>query len=94
MMTQDASQWPQTVDEAVQVLLASLSDAEQQRIRDTEWDDLYRFHHDLGTTIRNTFGLWRGNQALLDSCDAVHPDTAAMVIIRALWTKLRQDTQT
>jgi hypothetical protein len=93
MMTDAASHWPQKVDEAIQVLLASLSDAEQQRIRGAESDDLYRFHHGLGADSRNRFGLWRGNRALLQSCDTFEPDDASMEIIRALWIKLRLDAQ-
>jgi hypothetical protein len=92
MITDAASDWPQTIDEAVQALIASLTDAQRQHIRETEWADLYQFHHGLGTAIRNRFGLWQGNRALLHSCDAFEPDDASMEIIRALWSKLRLDT--
>jgi len=92
-LSDEASQWPQTLDEAVQALLARLTEAQRQSIRDREWGGLYRLHHGLGADIRNTFGLWRGNQALLDSCGAFEPDDASMEIIRALWTRLRQDAQ-
>src|SRR5262245_30040599 len=90
-MTEEANNWPQTVDEAVQMLLARLTEAQRQNIRDRDWDGLYPMHHGLGADIRNTFGLWRGNQALLDSCGAFEADDASMEIIRALWRKLRQD---
>jgi hypothetical protein len=40
----------------------------------------------LGLTVRNRYGLWRGNRALLeDACRdwLQHPDHAAAVIIEA-----------
>jgi uncharacterized protein DUF6794 len=51
--------------------------------------------------IRNAFGLWQGNAALLKSCaearygpgpDAMfmHPDDASGVIIEAVWRRLQQ----
>jgi len=59
----------------------------------------------LGATIRGGFGLWEGNDALLADCQrarlaggvdaeslslpAINTDDAAMVIVRALWARLR-----
>jgi len=42
--------------------------------------------------IRNSLGLWRGNEKLLESCGQgkrVHPDECSMVIIEAVWTILQ-----
>ena len=70
--------WPQSVDEAVDTLLAELPDEDRQLLRDTPRECLIRFHHGFGTGIRNAFGLWAGNNALLDSCAQRRPEYAAL----------------
>jgi hypothetical protein len=87
-MTEDA--WPATVDEAVTRLLAGLSADDKARVRATPAEDLILFHHGWGTGIRNAFGLWRGNRALLEACGGGHPDDASMVIIRSVWERLQK----
>ena len=59
------------------------------------------FHFSLGMRIRNTFGLWQGNNDLLASCfpDVTDPymlmiiehdpDRASGVMVDALWGKLQ-----
>ena len=57
-------------------------------------EDLIHYYFGLGMYIRNAFGLWRGNKALLDDCskgEQVHPDTVSMIIIEALWEDLRKN---
>ena len=63
-------------------------------------DDPLRFHRGWRTGIRNAFGLWKGNRALLASCAArarrgygsvAFPDDAAMVIIDAVWQRLQEN---
>jgi hypothetical protein len=49
---------------------------------------MIRHHHGLGTWVRNTFGLWRGNDELLRSTGCQHPDNASVVILGALWQRL------
>ena len=39
--------------------------------------------------IRQHFGLWKGNTALIESCACGNPDDAAMVIIEMTWNTLR-----
>jgi hypothetical protein len=85
-------EWPKTVEEAVDRLLRDLKEEDRQRVRDTPEDGLIRFHHGWGTGIRNAYGLWRGNRELLASCGGGHPDDASMVIIRAVWRRLRGST--
>jgi hypothetical protein len=80
---------PKTLDEAVAQLLAVLSDVDKAKVRETPEDDLIMFHHGWGAGIRNDFGLWGRNPELLRSCGRVHPDDAAMVIIRAVWQRLQ-----
>lgn len=85
---------PTTLDEAVERLVRELSDEDMVRVRDTPQDDLILFHHGWGTEIRNSFGLWVGNKALLESCGSGHPDDVSMVIIEAVWRRLQKSDRT
>lgn len=96
---------PRTIQEAVDRLALTLSQAEKDDIAGMTEADLIDLHFGLGMRIRNEFGLWRNqNPALLLDCQrvkfkdmanipdglpAIHPDEAAMLIIRALWARLR-----
>lgn len=94
--------WPKTVDEAVDRLVATLSEARKRQLRELPKGELGRTHHGLGMTIRNIFGLWQGNRALLNSCAAregypsgmLHPDDVSIVIVRALWERLQTSNDT
>lgn len=79
---------PQTIEQAVGVLLEQLPDCEKENIASMSRDDLINLHFGLGTQIRNDFGLWGGNTALLENTGKIHPDDAAMAIIEALWYRL------
>jgi hypothetical protein len=83
-------QWPTTIDEAVGVVIASLSDEEKATISAMAESELVSLHMSLGAWIRNNFGLWSGNRPLLDSTGESHPDDAAMAIIVAVWRRLRE----
>jgi len=53
-------------------------------------DDLINLHFSLGIEIRNAFGLHDQDSPLLKSLGLfVHPDDVSMVIINALWKKIR-----
>ena len=58
--------------------------------------DLKRHHFTFGAFIRNQFGLWEGNEALLSDCRKIsgitfmNPDDAAAFIIKVLWNQLRR----
>lgn len=83
------------MDEAADRILQGMSDADKQLIRSTPKDDLIQFHFGWGISIRNSFGLWGGNAALMRSCAMasgqayLDPDDASMVIIEAVWWRLR-----
>jgi hypothetical protein len=94
----DPATWPTTLDEVVDRLLSRMSEADKELVRNTPEDDLIRFHLGWGMGIRHEFGLWRGNGKLLVSCADLHPDAsmviphpddASLVIIRAVWERLR-----
>lgn len=84
------SQWPQTVEEAVDDILAHMNIEDKERIRNTKKEDLITYHHGWGTGIRNAYGLWAGNKSLMKDTKANHPDDASMVIIKAVWAKLQK----
>ena len=88
-LTQPASQWPVNIEQAVDRLLAGMSDGDRKRIRGMEEDELMDLHMGLGMWIRSNFGLWQGNKQLMESTGKTHPDDASVVIIRALWKRLR-----
>lgn len=75
--------------QAVELLIGKLSPEDRETVKNTPFDKLVRFHHGWGTGIRNAFGLWGGNAALLADCGCTHPDDASMVIIEAVWKRLQ-----
>jgi len=83
-----ASFWPKTVRAAVDDQLKRLSEKDKADLRARTRSDLIRFHHGWGTGIRNEYGLWRGNAALLKDCGNVHPDDCSMKIIEEVWKQL------
>lgn len=66
-----------------------MSEADKAKVKASKKEDLILFHHGWGTSIRNEFGLWRGNEELMRDCHADHPDDASMVIIEAVWQRLQ-----
>jgi len=82
-------QWPRTVAEAVARLVLELSQAEKDEIAAKPDDELIELHFGLGVRIREDFGLHGDNPALFLSCGKTNEDDASMVIIRALWGRLR-----
>ena len=89
----DKKPWPKTKEEAVDRILLELPEADKEIIKNipTEFD-LYEYHHGLGLWIRNNFGLYQGNNDLLQFLGLKrHPDDVSMSIIRALWNRLREE---
>jgi hypothetical protein len=85
--------WPTTVDEAARRIVGELDEESRERVRTTTKDQLIQYLHGWGTGIRNSFGLWRGNEKLLASCGAAaktDPEACSMVIIEAVWTLLQR----
>jgi hypothetical protein len=89
------SQQPETVDEAVQRLVAELPLKDKNTIANMDEDGLVDLHFSLGIGIRNKF-LYPRNEKLLESCRQVamdkymHWDQASTVIIKKLWQVLRK----
>lgn len=80
---------PQTVEEAVAQILKEMSATDKETIKSKKKEELIMYHHGWGTAIRNNFGLWGSNKALLKDTGESHPDGASMVIIEAVWEKLQ-----
>ena len=82
-------QWPKTLDEAVRVHLLTMTDEEKKLVRNTPEEDLINLHFSWGLNIRNEFGLWKGNNELIESCGEFEPDGASSAIIDAVWRALQ-----
>lgn len=84
--------WPVTVEETVRDLLPRISLFEKLKIMFMKKEDTISLHFELGTGIRNRYGLWRGNDKLiLSACGfRCHPDDASMKIIEAVWEALHK----
>ncbi len=87
---------PTTVGEAADQVISRLDAESLSRLRGMEETDLMAMHFGLGTWIRNVFGLWSGNKALLEDCASdgepgcFDPDEASMVILREVWRRVRE----
>ncbi len=96
----DTSQWPRTIDDAVDRVLTFMTDEEKSDLRETDESELINFHFGLGWVIRNEFGLCEGNDALLKACARSRhnafeslfflndPDEASGFIIEEAWKRL------
>jgi hypothetical protein len=78
-------------------IVSKLDADSRAKLRGMKRDDLIRYHHGWGTSIRNQYGLW-SNRALLRRCAAragygefihpdkfIHPDSASMLIMEGVW---------
>jgi hypothetical protein len=84
--------WPVTVEEVVRDLLPRITPYEKLNMMLRKKDNLGYMHFGLGLSIRNRYGLWRGNEKLiLSACGfRCHPDDASEKIIEALWQELHK----
>jgi hypothetical protein len=83
-------QWPVTIDEAVGVVIATLAEEEKATISAMSESELIGLHMSLGAWIRKNFGLWSCNRPLLESTGEPNADDASMVIVVAVWQRLRE----
>ena len=88
-----------SVSEAVDLLIPVLSLKDRTRIASMDEGDLIDLHFSLGAYVRNEFGLWSGNDDLLNDCRQMsgitfmNPDDAAAFIIGELWKRLKKTHQ-
>jgi hypothetical protein len=81
---------PATVREAVDTIVSQMPEEDQARLRATRRNDLINDLHSWGRGIRNAFGLWGENKALLESCGTDSPERASMVIMEAVWDRVQK----
>ncbi len=92
----DDEELPRTVPEAVRRLKKDIPLKDRTIIANMAASELPNLDGSLGEYIRNTFRLWSGNYALLDSCRWVSQKPgsakkdAAAVIILELWKELKK----
>ena len=90
---QEMKEWPTTVDEAVSRILHQISPEDLEWIRRNPKDVVTsQLHLPYGTGVRNQFGLWGKNHALLKSCGSNHAEECSSIIFSALWDKVRSQT--
>jgi hypothetical protein len=86
---------PETVDKAVDRLMAEMNLKDLNKVARMSEDDLIDLHFTVGMWIRNNF-VYPRNDKLLQSCRVVSRDKYLhfaqmhMVIIRELWKKLQK----
>jgi len=88
-----APDWPRTLDEAAERFIAALGEESKALFRGAARDNVIGFNQGFlfwGTSIRNAFGLWRGNQALRDSCGSADADECSFRILERAWEKLQE----
>ena len=90
-MKADQTDVPVTVDAAVRALRALVSIEEQGKICSLREDQLVSLHWGLGQWVRNHFGLWGINHALLNATGKEGADDASEVILREFWSSLRDE---
>lgn len=91
-----SSALPQTVDEAVDQAIALLALKDRVTIANMTAAELIGLQLSLGMYIRNKFGLWAGNEELMQACrfksgkNELHVNDASIIIIKEMWKKLRK----
>ena len=80
--------WPQDKLIAVALLLAAMTPDAKAAITRIKREDLFPDHTGMTDFVRQNFGLWNGNIALIKSCACSAPDGAAMAIIELAWKAL------
>jgi hypothetical protein len=87
---------PTTVEEAVDHLVSSIPLRDKTRLATMKKEELYLLYPTLGRHIRARYGLWSGNEGLMESCRKlsgqkdIHPDSASALIIMELWKRLQE----
>ncbi len=87
---------PRSVEHATDHLAASLGSREKHLIAKMNARYLDVLHFSLGQYARNHFGLWGGNQELIESCrshlgeGSFTADDYSALILRQLWVALKK----
>lgn len=88
---------PETVDEAVEALLAKMPTKDKSQMARMDAFDPVDYHLSLGMFVRNNFGLWSDGSPLLEDCRKVagdpelDVDSASMLILEKAWEKVKAE---
>src|SRR3954453_13173309 len=82
------AEWPKTMAEAVERIVSGLDPRSRKALKRTTREDLVKLHLSWGMAIRNQFGLWAGNGALLRDCRTTEPDDCSMAIMELVWDRV------
>ena len=55
-------------------------------------DALWDYHHSLGRHIRNHYRLWESPELVMALCKGGHPDDASSIVIKELWRRLQNES--
>jgi len=91
---------PETLEEAIEWLNNNITEEDKDRIAecDTVSSMIGLTHMSLGLWIRNNFGLWEGNDKLIEDLLSYHTDKmfdcqgddASGIILDEFWNRLRE----
>lgn len=79
----------QTINEVVQDLVKRYPEIKAIARKLPQEEFATKCHLGLGKIIRNNYGLWDENEALMEDCKATHPDDASATILKKLWEQLQ-----
>jgi len=85
------SQWPNTADAAVPLVLAVMSPTQKFIISDTPKENLFLFQGEWGDDIEHLLGLNDGNTALVTAAcgKPCSVDQATLSLMEKVWETLR-----
>jgi hypothetical protein len=83
---------PSDLDDAHARLLRILPAKTIEEMRSGTENDMIRYHHGLGTWIRNEWGLWRGSRLAkyFNEMGVRHPDDMSGIILDTFWDRLHE----
>ena len=85
----DVEPLPATVAQAASRIIRDMPEGDKVMLVRMSERELRRFHLSWGMEIRNSFGLWGKNEALLNDCgDDIHPDECSHIIMKRVWSEL------
>lgn len=87
------SQWPQTLEKAVPLVLAAMNPAQKSIVKGTPLENLFMLQGEWGEDIERLLGLNAGNTVLLNAvcgkrCGA---DQAVIILMEAAWKAARAE---
>lgn len=87
---------PETVDEAVKVLMDIMPTKEKFQFAQVKEYDPVSSHFSLAMYIRNNLGLWQEGSPLLEDCRRIagsylHVDDASHVILKKAWERIKAE---